>query len=89
MSGFHPFVIRAMGSDALVEPEQYNYIKILTKYVLRKTDLITCHGENLPERIAELGAKREKIKIIGLEIHQAGTENMSEMLEGDELLHGT
>ncbi len=57
MSGFPPFVIRATGSDGLVDPKRYNFIKILTKYVLRKADLITHHGENMLERIAELGAK--------------------------------
>ena len=66
LSGFRPLVIRAMGSDVLVNPQQHSYINILTKYVLRKADLITCHGENLIETIVELGARREKIKVVGL-----------------------
>lgn len=66
LSGFHPLVIRAMGSDVLVEPKRYPLLKPLIEYALKKADLITCHGENVLERIVELGAKREKIKVIGL-----------------------
>jgi len=66
LSGFHPFVVRAMGSDILVGPGQSTFIKIITKYALRKADLITCAGENLLERVVELGVKRQKIKVSNL-----------------------
>ncbi len=66
LSGFHPFMVTAMGSDILVEPEQHSFIKIITKFTLRKADLVTCHGGILLERIVELGVKREKVQAINL-----------------------
>lgn len=63
-SGFHPLVLSAWGSDVLIDPERYTFLKLLAKYALRKADLITCAGENLLERVVELGANLEKIKVI-------------------------
>ena len=64
LSGFHPFIVWVMGSDILVGPGQSTFIKIITKYALRKADLITCDGENIIGRMVKLGANLEKIKFI-------------------------
>jgi L-malate glycosyltransferase len=66
LSKFHPIVIRAMGSDILIDVNRNRLIKRLIKYVLGKADLVTCHGEQMREKIAALGISREKIRVIGL-----------------------
>lgn len=66
LTGFHPFVVWAMGSDILVEPKQHGFARLITKYVLRKADLIICGGENLVEKVIKLGANRERIKVSNL-----------------------
>jgi len=64
LSGFHPFVLTAWGSDVLIDPERYTFLKPLTKYVLKKADLITCDGENIIGKMGKLGANPQKIRII-------------------------
>jgi len=63
LSGFHPFVLTAWGSDILVAGKNF-LAKSLIKFALRKADLITCDAEHMKETIMKLGAKPEKIKII-------------------------
>lgn len=64
LSGFHPFVATAWGSDVLIAPAQSALLRILIKYSLRKADLITCSGENLKEEMIKLGADSEKVNLI-------------------------
>lgn len=63
-SGFHPFVVSAWGSDVLVNPKESIIFKNVIKYALKKTDLITCDGENSRDAMVNLGINPEKIKII-------------------------
>jgi len=63
LSGFHPFVLTAWGSDILVAGKNF-LAKPLIKFALRKADLITCDAEHMKEAMIKLGAKPEKIKII-------------------------
>jgi glycosyltransferase involved in cell wall biosynthesis len=63
LSGFHPFVLTAWGSDILVAGKNF-LTKPLIKLALRKADLITCDAEHMKEAMIKLGAKPEKIKII-------------------------
>jgi len=63
LSGFHPFILTAWGSDILVVGKNF-LAKPLIKFALRKADLITCDAEHMKEAMIKLGAKPEKIKII-------------------------
>ena len=47
LTGFHPFVITAWGSDILIEPNKSKIIKVIVKFTLKQADLITCSGEYL------------------------------------------
>lgn len=62
LSGFHPFVLTAWGSDILIAAES-KIVKPLIKFALNKSDLITCDAEHMQEAMIKLGAS-SKIKII-------------------------
>jgi glycosyltransferase involved in cell wall biosynthesis len=64
LSRVHPFVVTAWGSDVLVRPRESRFSKWMVKFVLRRADLITCDAEHLEHRMTELGAERERIKLI-------------------------
>lgn len=64
LSGFHPLVLSAWGSDILVAPKSSKINKAIVKFALRKADLITCGGENSIEEMVRLGANPKKLKLI-------------------------
>lgn len=63
LSGFHPFILTVYGSDILIVPKK-KLIKSVIKFVLKKTDLITCNGETLKDRMIKFGIDPGKIKFI-------------------------
>jgi len=63
LSGFHPFVLTVWGSDILINANS-RIMKPLIKFVLKKTDLITCDAEHMKEAMIKLGVNASKIKII-------------------------
>ena len=63
-SGFHPIVLTALGSDVLIGPKKSHLHRFLTRYALKRAELITCDGENLKEGMIILGAEPQKIKLI-------------------------
>jgi glycosyltransferase involved in cell wall biosynthesis len=64
LSGFHPLVLTAWGSDIQIDPKRNPLVKTLTKYALKKADLVTCDGEHIMPKTSELGADPRKIKVI-------------------------
>jgi glycosyltransferase involved in cell wall biosynthesis len=63
-SGFHPLIISPWGSDILVNLKKSKLYEIITKYALKKADLITCDGENVIKVLKTSGIRSEKIKYI-------------------------
>jgi glycosyltransferase involved in cell wall biosynthesis len=63
LSGFHPFVVSAWGSDIAIFPEKSNIHKILVKYALKMADLVHTGDEPGKERLIELGCDENKILI--------------------------
>lgn len=63
LSGFHPFILTAWGSDVLIAPKS-KIVRPLIKFVLKKADLITCDAEHIKKAMINLGAESSKIKII-------------------------
>jgi glycosyltransferase involved in cell wall biosynthesis len=62
MSGFHPLVVTALGTDVLVLPRRSWPDKKRIAYALSRADLITSMADHMTEVIAhELGADRSKI----------------------------
>ena len=63
-SGFHPFVMTAWGSDILIDPQKSYFFRALTKYTLKKADLITCDAHHFVEELVKLSAPREIIELV-------------------------
>jgi glycosyltransferase involved in cell wall biosynthesis len=66
LSGFHPFVLTAWGTDILSLPyESRSGIgKLLTRYSLKKADLLTGTSEYLKKEMMRLGAREDKVHVI-------------------------
>jgi len=62
-SGFHPFILTALGSDILIDPS-FKLKKIAVKYTLKKVDAITCDAQHIKDSMIKLGAEDRKINII-------------------------
>lgn len=63
MSGFHPLVATAWGSDVLVGG-QLMFKRPLVKFAVKKADLITCDAQHMVEAMVRLGADRNKIRVV-------------------------
>ncbi len=64
VSGFHPFVVTAWGSDVLIATKESRVSRWIVKCVLKRADLITCDAEHIKKPLMELGANSQKIKRI-------------------------
>jgi len=85
MSGFHPFVLTAWGSDVLIVPSRYPFFKPFIKYSIRKADLITCDGENTRDEIIRLGANPQKVNLIlhGVDVKKFKPIRGNESVKGE------
>ena len=63
MTGFHPCVVTAWGSEVLIAAKS-RLMKPLVKWVFRRADLITCDAEHMRQSMFQLGIDQEKIRII-------------------------
>jgi len=63
LSGFHPYILTAWGSDILIAGKS-KITKPLIKLALKKADLITCDAEHMEKAMTELEADSSKIKIV-------------------------
>jgi len=61
LSGFHPLVVSALGSDLLVDYPGHLLHKLQIQYALKNADLVTTDSDSLSEVAVEAGAGREKI----------------------------
>ncbi|MDD5225057.1 MAG: glycosyltransferase family 4 protein [bacterium] len=64
LSGFHPLVITAWGSDILTRPRESRSYKAQVRLAIRKADLLTCDADHIIQPMVDLGARPEKIRII-------------------------
>lgn len=64
MSGFHPLVLSAWGSDILVDVHRSRILRYFAEFALKRADLITSSGENVMEEMIRLGADPNKINYI-------------------------
>ena len=64
VSGFHPLVLTAWGSDILITPKRNFVHRLLTVISLKKADLIISLSFTMTEEIMKLGAHRNKINEI-------------------------
>lgn len=64
LSGVHPLIVTAWGTDILLTPRQSPLHHLITRYALRKADYITATGPRLGEATAEYAPKGKEIVII-------------------------
>lgn len=64
LSGFHPVIFTAWGTDVLISPNQSRLRKWILRYMLRKVDLVTCDADHMKKRLVELGADPPKTPVI-------------------------
>jgi len=64
VSGFHPFVVSAWGSDVLIEPRQNFFLKAITEYALKGANMVICDAEHIVEELVKQGAPQEKTELI-------------------------
>ena len=82
LSGFHPFVLTAWGSDILIASKS-RIVRPLIKFALNKADLITCDAEHMREVMIKLGVDAAKIKIIYFGVD---TQKFSPGLKNKEII---
>jgi L-malate glycosyltransferase len=63
LSGFHPLVISAWGSDISSTPEISCILKALTELIIKKADLVHVGDKLSKNRLIELGCGAEKVII--------------------------
>jgi glycosyltransferase involved in cell wall biosynthesis len=66
MCGRRPLAVSAWGSDVLLSPKKSRWHRRRIEYVLRNADLLFADAEFLGERMRELGAVANKLRIIPL-----------------------
>ena len=60
-SSFHPLVVSTWGSDVLIYPKRNFLFRFITKYAIRKADLVAFNSELTRKELIELGTKPEKL----------------------------
>jgi L-malate glycosyltransferase len=55
LSGFHPLLIMSWGSDVLSAPEKSAWMRWITKFTLRRADIVLGDCDAVRERISALG----------------------------------
>jgi len=82
LSGFHPFVLTAWGSDILVAPKESKIHGWIVKYVLRKSDLVPCDGENMRDELIKFGVDPKRMHLI---LHGVDTRKFCPILKSEKL----
>lgn len=63
LTGFHPMIATAWGSDVLVAGRSL-LKRPLVKWVLQRADLITCDAEHMRQAILRFGISEQKMRIV-------------------------
>jgi glycosyltransferase involved in cell wall biosynthesis len=83
LSGFHPFIATAWGSDVLIFPRRNFIWKWVTGYVLRRADRIFYNSEVVKEGLLRLGADAKKTARVnnGTDIEQFSPQKADKTLK--------
>lgn len=65
-----PLVVSTWGSDILISPKKSFFHRLRAKYVLSKTDLVTCDGVGLTTELLHLDVPKEKIVQVPMGVDQ-------------------
>ncbi|MEE2709742.1 MAG: glycosyltransferase [Gemmatimonadota bacterium] len=64
MTGFHPFVSTIWGTDIYVRPKKGIDEKLFTRFVMKRSDLITADSQDQIGAAVELGAAQDKCRLV-------------------------
>ena len=64
LTGFHPFIVTPIGSDLLVHAQESQVMRLISRYVLERADLVTGDSLILQQEIFRFGGVREKTHLI-------------------------
>ncbi|MFC1986975.1 glycosyltransferase [Chloroflexota bacterium] len=80
ISGFHPLILTAWGSDILLFSKQSLYWRSLSKYALNRADMLTCNSGTLRRGLVGLGVDPAKIRIV---YHGIDTQKFKPQTDGE------
>ena len=83
-SRFYPLVVTALGSDILIDAKQNLLLRILSRYALKKADIIICNSETVRKGILQLQIAARKIHLIynGIDTEQFNSKVKDEKTDG-------
>ena len=61
MSGRHPMVVTAWGSDLLIDPRQSAITRKIVRWVLSRADLVTYNADQLGQAARSMGVPQERL----------------------------
>ena len=64
VSGFHPLIVTAWGSDILVAAQASPLARAIARYTLCRADLVTSNNDYMTRKICELGVPPEKVATV-------------------------
>jgi glycosyltransferase involved in cell wall biosynthesis len=64
LTGFHPYIITALGTDVLISPFQNWLYKLVVKYALHKADWVTAMADHMRDTIISLGVNEKKVSTV-------------------------
>jgi len=81
-SSFHPLVVSAWGSDVLIYPRRNLFFRAITKYALKRADLVTFNSETARKELIGLGTKLGKLRFVlnGVDTQQFSLQQRDERL---------
>lgn len=71
LTGYHPLLLMPYGSDILINPRRSKVLRMITKYTLKKGDMIICDAEIVKKEIVGLtNCPEEKIAVfpVGIDL---------------------
>lgn len=82
VSGFHPLVVSAWGSDVLVAPEKSMWLRAVVKHVLKNAEALTSDSEYMSSRMVQLLEGREKtLKTVTMGVSKAWFEKLPQVIK--------
>ena len=69
VKGKRKFVVSTWGSDILVTPKKNKIYRMLTEYVIKKSDLLTSDSKYMSQEIYNLGAEKGKVLTVPMGVN--------------------
>ncbi len=89
LSGFHPHVISAWGSDVMNFPEKSYFHKTLLKFNLKRADLVLATSNAIVKAIDEIIKVKIKIIPFGIDLNYFKPTEISKQIPQNTLVIGT